>query len=557
MLRACFEKKLMTVHIPMSVHPVPNWRISDIAKLLAANMYNTLTYFDASGAAQLRHFPEIRRDALSTLALLRNAHSLTKIGNRCALVGSPGYPWLLVAIACIMAGVEIVAVPESLEDSEVSACLDGLPLDFIATEAKFANYAAFAGLPRLDLDSLLESVAAVDAIPEPADGAAFSLIAFTSGSTSTAKLKSFRVAPESTELFINAFADVYGFTHDENWVVCHPFSHIVHLEYVLGGLCWGYNVTIAEPLRLMLKGAELKPSILVTVPSVYEQIVRLIERKLPRSGSRAALIEKLLEQPIDDETRLLARRLQPILMPEVSELLGDQLKVMILGAAPSTEKLKRSLILLGLPIYEGYGMSETNMLTCNLPDKYCYNTVGSVWPGIELRLNDEGIVQTRLQCQRTSGYLNIPAEESAHTFLEDGWIDTGDVGEINDGFLRIIGRAKELIITDRGKNVNPAPIESKLKEVEGVGHALVFGNNKPFLVAVLSPRKADVPLDPDAITAAVTTLNKALPAHEHIRDYLLLKEPLTDANGLLTRSGKPRRAIIEQRFTSDLEALYD
>ena len=456
-----------------------------------------------------------------------------------------------------MAKIEIVAIPESLEDSEVQASLQDLTLDFVATETKFADYEAFKGLPRLDLDSLLESITTIDSIPEPPEEGGFSLIAFTSGSTSTAKVKSFRVSPDSTELFINTFAQVYGFTRDENWVVCHPFSHIVHFEYVLGGLCWGYNVTITDPLSLVLKAAELKPTILVTVPGVYEQIVGLIKSKLPKSGPRKALIEKLLKQPISEETRLLARKLQPILMPEINELLGDQLKVMIFGAAPSTKELKRTLILLGLPVYEGYGMSETNMLTCNLPNTYRYNTVGPVWPGVELRLSEKGVVQAKLQCQRTSGYLNIPAEENARTFLGEGWIDTGDIGEIEDGFLSIIGRVKELIITNRGKNVNPAPIELKLKEIEGVEHALVFGNNKPFLVAVLAPHQANLPSLPDRIAAAVTAINKNLPIEEQIRDYLLLKEPFTEANGLLTRSGKSRRALVEERFTSELQELYE
>lgn len=547
----------MTIHMPMSIRPVPNWRIVDVAKLLAANTHNTLTYFDASGAARVRHFPEIRRDALATLALLRLAGCQVEPGKRCAIVGGPGYPWLLVALACIMAGAEIVAVPESLKDGEASASLDSLPLDFVATETKFADYAAFAGLPRLDLDGLPEAVATADTVPEPPGDPVFSMIAFTSGSTSETKIKSFRVAPNFTELFIDTFADIYGLTHDENWIVCHPFSHIVHFEYTLGGLCWGYNVTITEPLMIMLKGPELKASILITVPSVYEQMVALIRRKLPKEGTRAALIEKLFEQSIDDETRLLARTLQPILIPEVSQLLGDKLKVMIIGAAPSTEQLKRTLILLGMPIYEGYGMSETNMLTCNLPDTYRYNTVGPAWPGVELRISDEGIIQARLQCPRTSSYLNISVDENTRTFIDEAWVDTGDFGEIESGFLRITGRAKELIITNRGKNVNPAPIQSKLEEIVGVEHALVFGNNKPFLVAVLAPREAGVTIDPVAVAAAVDSLNKTLSAHEYIHDYLLLDEPLTEANGLLTRSGKARRTIIEQRFATNLEAIYD
>lgn len=547
----------MTLSLPMLTRPAPKWRIADVTRLLERNDHNTLTYFDASGVAKVRYFPEIRRDALATLALIRQSNSSFEPGTRCAIIGHPGYPWLLAALACIIAGVEIVAVPESLEDSEASASLDGLSLNFVATETKFTDYEAFTGLPRLNLDDLIEEIAAVDNAPEAPDSAAFNLIAFTSGSTSTKKIKAFHITADSTELFIDTFADVFNFSHDENWVVCHPFSHIVHFEYILGGLCWGYNIIIAEPLRVMLKGAELKPSILITVPGVYDQMVTLIKSKLPKTGTRATLIEKLFEQPINEETRHLARAIQSTLFPEVVQLLGDKLKVMIIGAAPSTEQLKRSLILLGLPVYEGYGMSETNMLTCNLPDAYRYNTVGPIWPGVEIRLTDEGIIQAKLQFPRTNAYLNVPADENARTFIEEGWIDTGDFGEAVDGFLRITGRAKELIITNRGKNVNPAPIQAMLEEIDNVKHALIFGNDKPFLVAVLAPREVGVLLDPTIIAAAIEALNKTLAPHERIREYLLTNVPLTEDNGLLTRSGKPRRATIEQHFASELEKLYE
>jgi long-chain acyl-CoA synthetase len=545
----------MTTHLSLSIRPVPDWRIADVAERLEANTRNTLSYYDASDTIRVKRFAEVRRDALAVLALMRQANCPVQPNKRCAVVGGPGYPWLLAALACIMAGVEIVAVPESLNADEMAASLVNLPLDFAVVETRFMAHACFAELPCLALDGLAEAAAEAVAAPAPRNSAAFSVVAFTSGSTSATKVKAFRIAAASTELFIDTFADVFELAHDDNWVVCHPFSHVVHFEYVIGGLCWGYNLVIAEPLRVILKSAEMNPSVLVTVPSVYEQIVAMLMRRLPSKGPRAALIEKLLEQPVDADTKRLARALRPVLMPEIEQTMGNRLKVMILGAAPSTDRLKRMLVLLGLPVYEGYGMSETNMLACNSPERYRYDTVGSVWPGVELRLDDEGVVQARLQCQRTSGYLNVSAEENARTFSADGWIDTGDICEIEDGFLRVTGRAKDIIITNRGKNINPLPIQSKLQEIDGVEHAMIFGNDKPFLVAVLAPRPGSA-LTADIVAAAIEDLNGNLPVHERIHDYLLLDEPLSTANELLTRSGKARRAVVAQRFAAQLEAFY-
>jgi long-chain acyl-CoA synthetase len=533
------------------------WRIANIKELLASNSSNTLTYFDVNGATCIRTFPEVYRDALATISLFKSMGCQMLPGRRVAICGAQGYPWLLAAVACIITGVEIVAIPELLSDGEIIASLEGLKVDFLASEIKYSTYESFAGLPHIFLDNLCQTIGKIDPLEESIGTGAFSIVAFTSGSTSSAKLKSFRVSAESTESFINTFFDSYHLTHDDNWVICHPFSHVVHFEYAIGGLCKGYNVTITEPLRIMLSGAQIKPSVLVTVPSVYEQIVTLIKRKLPSSGLRRALIDKLFEQlPSDEETRLLARDLQRVLMPEISQLLGDHLKVMIIGAAPSTEELRRSLVLMGLPVYEGYGMSETNMLTSNLPDKYRFGTVGPVWPGAGIRLTDESIIQARVHPVRSRGYLNTTQEENERTFLLDGWVDTGDFGEIDNGFLRITGRAKEIIITDRGKNINPADIQLKLRAIEGVEHALVFGNNKPFLVAILAPIHGKV-LDPSNVAMAIKVINEALPNYEWIRNWLILKYPLTESGGLLTRSGKPRRAAIEIHYAAELGALYE
>ena len=548
----------MTNRVPASTYLASAWKIAEVEKLLASNHRNTLTYFDAAGVACIRQFPEVRRDTLAVIALLRKAGCPMEPGRRGAICGGPGYPWLLVAVACIMSGVEIVAAPELLTNDEMTASLDGLQLDFVASEKKYGAYESFAALPRIELGHLCEAIADLEPTDEATGPGAFSIVAFTSGSTSGSKLKAFRVSAESTEGFIDTFCDAYHLTNDDNWVVCHPFSHVVHFEYAIGGLCRGYDVTIAEPLQVMLSGAKISPSVLVTVPSVYQQIVTLIKRKLPKSGPRRALIDKLFEQsPTDEEARLLAKDMQSVLIPEVAQLLGDRLKVMIIGAAPSTEELKRTLVLMGLPVYEGYGMSETNMLASNLPAEYRFGTVGPVWSGIEIRLTDESIIQARVHPVRSQGYLNTERQESERTFLADGWVDTGDFGELDDGFLRITGRAKEIIITDRGKNINSAAIQSKLQEMGGVGHALVFGNDKPFLVAVLTPAEHGTTLDRGTVAAAIEAVNETLPTHEQIRDWLILNHPFTEANGLLTRTGKPRRSAIELHFVADLEALYE
>ena len=203
-------------------------------------------------------------------------------------------------------------------------------------------------------------------------------------------------------------------------------------------------------------------------------------------------------------------------------------------------------------------MSETQMLSCNVVGSDRFDTVGQAWPGIELRLLSDKTLMARLRFRRTHAYLNVPEGDNRATFQDDGWIDTGDLGEIDSGgFLRIVGRKKEILITNRGKNVNPAPLEAKLRMIPGVAHAFVFGNNKPFMIALLAP--ADLPLDSSSHRVAaehLTRINNELGVHERIINFRILPEPLSVQNGLLTRSGKPRKAAIEDRFHKEIEELY-
>ena len=120
-------------------------------------------------------------------------------------------------------------------------------------------------------------------------------------------------------------------------------------------------------------------------------------------------------------------------------------------------------------------------------------------------------MQVMLNSKRSDRYLNISKEENVKTFMHEGWINTGDLGEIEDGFLRIVGRKKEIIITSGGKNVNAAAIEAQLRDIPRVGHALVFGDRRPFLVAVFAPRPGEALPATDELRAHLETINQTLP----------------------------------------------
>ncbi len=528
---------------------MPSFSMRDLPLLLRNNKTNHLISYARDGSQCIRNFLDIYVDACAVVGYLDDQGCRLGPQTRAVIVGDPGYDWLLAALACLFTGTEVVALPETLADEEVVRSLAGISFDFVLTADRLASFSAFSDVPQLPLQGLGERTRGrlgpkIDTSPR------VSVVAFTSGSTSSATLKAFQVDLMSTAPFIDAFTNLFGITHDDLWAVCHSFTHIPHLEYVLGGFGWGYNVAVTDVVTVLMNGAQLQPSVLVSVPSVYEQIANQIRRRFPKSGGRATEIEDLLNQPLTEPR-------QRAIMPEAVDVMGARLKMMLIGAAPSSAALKSFLIKVGLPLFEGYGMSEIGMISCNVPSHSREGTVGRVWPGVEMKLDDEGVVWSRLNSKRTERYLNVADEENAKTFMTDGWINTGDLGEIEDGFLRIVGRKKEIIITSGGKNVNAAAIEARLRDIPKVGHALVFGDRRPFLVAVFAPSAGVALPTSDELFAYIERINPSLPVHERVLDFVRLETPLDVDNGLLTRSGKPRRLIVAQRYEDLIARCYE
>lgn len=532
---------------------MPAFQIRDLPRLMRENRRNTLVAFARDGAKSQRTHAEVYQDVCACVAHLRAQGFRLGADARLLVCGEPGYAWLLAALACLYTGTELVALPETLNDEEVQASLAGMPVEQALLDDKFMPCRAFADVHRQPLAFSPETLLSYACVEDFEHSPRAQLIAFTSGSTAGAKLKMFRVDLESSAHFIDSFTRIFGLTHDDLWLVCHSFSHIVHLEYVLGGLGWGYDVALTDVLRLLTTGARLQPSVLVTVPSVYEQLAQLIRRRQALQHDDEAQIAALLEQRWQ-------RHLQgeaSTLLPEAAAVIGSRIKMMLIGAAPSAASLKQYLLSVGLPVFEGYGLSELNMVACNTPQRRRHGSVGPLWPELEARIDDEGVLCVRPQFHRTDAYLNVDAEENAATFMADGWVNTGDLAEIDDGFIHIVGRKKEIIVSSGGKNINAAAIEARLREISGVAHALVYGDRRPFLTAVFAPHAGAAPPSEHALREALDAINRNAPMHERVLAFVRLEHALDVESGLLTRSGKPRRQVIEQRMQRDIQACYE
>ncbi|MDX1631828.1 MAG: AMP-binding protein [Thermoanaerobaculia bacterium] len=384
-------------------------------------------------------------------------------------------------------------------------------------------------------------------------------------------------------------ADAFDLTPGESVISYLPLSHIaeqivsLHGPMAVAGTTW-----FAESLdRLGENLREVRPHVFFGVPRVWEKIQARMQavgssapawkRRLSAWARRIGLRGGYAEQRGERRPLLypLANRL---VFRTVRERLGlDRARVCSTSAAPIALDTLEFFLSLGIPLLEVYGMSEcTGPTTLSLPDRYRTGKAGFAIPGTDLRIGDDGEILMRGP-HVFAGYFKNP-EATAETVDSDGWIHSGDVGTLDeDGFLEVTDRMKELLITSGGKNVAPQPIEARLKSISGVGQAVVVGDRRKYLSALLvldednraetaeragSPARTleEASSSPEILAhlqKEIEEINRDLARYETIKRFSLLPEPLTVESGELTPTMKLKRRVIRERRAEGIDELYE
>jgi long-chain acyl-CoA synthetase len=301
----------------------------------------------------------------------------------------------------------------------------------------------------------------------------------------------------------------------------------------------------------------------INVPLFLERVRRRIEQTIQeRGGSASAVFSRARrayfarregKSPIVDSLCLaLANR---IMFPAIRKSVGPNLKALICGSAPLAVETQLFFMMLGIPVLQVYGLTETTAI-CTLDDPHDIEPgrVGKAVPGIEMKLAENGEILVRGP-NIFPGYWQRPAETA--TALEGGWFHTGDRGQVNaKGNWRITGRVKDLIILDSGHNVAPEPLEQEFAERLPEAHQIVLIGNQRSSLAALVTTNSSNGLKPQAIQAAMEAVNAHLPHYKQIRSFHIISEPFTAENGLLTTMGKLKRDAIAARYSAEIERMY-
>jgi long-chain acyl-CoA synthetase len=366
----------------------------------------------------------------------------------------------------------------------------------------------------------------------------------------------------------------HAFARVEAWLAVH--------RGLVTAFCEDFT-RIADDLK------QVRPDFLFAVPRLFERaharilaavgagaLPRRLLFRLALAVARGAFALEESAIPVPWALRLARALADRLVLRRVRAVFGGRLRFAVSGGAPLGRELGEFFHAIGLPIVEGYGLTEAcPALTWNRLDRFKLGSVGQALPGVELRLAADGEVLARAP-NVARGYLGKP-EETAATFDADGWLHTGDVGRIDEGgFLFIVDRKKDLIVTSSGLNVAPQPIEAALRKAPLVDDAMVHGDRRPYLTALLT-------LDADAVARvarehgvagedgaalarhpavvarvqeSVDATNATLPSHARIRRFAIAPAPFTEARGELTPTQKIKRRVVAAHHAALLDALY-
>jgi long-chain acyl-CoA synthetase len=325
-----------------------------------------------------------------------------------------------------------------------------------------------------------------------------------------------------------------------------PMSHIFGFGELCVGNTLAWETYLASPHDVLERLPEVAPQVFFSVPAYWEKLARRISRA---SG-----------EPAGEDARegiSAAADTAPDPAAALQRVTGGRLRFCLSGGAGLKVEIKQQLQATGVFIIEGYGLTETSpTLTLNRPGSFRFDTVGKPLPSVELRLAEDGEILARGE-NVFAGYFKDP-EATAAAFTEDGWFRTGDVGRwTEDGFLQIVDRKKDILVTAGGKNIPPANIEAQFADDPVIERLVVYGDGEPYLVAAVWVRP-DVPReDRERLVAArIEAVNAQLARYETIKRFFLEDAPLTVEAGLLTSSLKLRRKAVYEHLRARFEALY-
>ncbi|MCK6597567.1 MAG: long-chain fatty acid--CoA ligase [Bdellovibrionaceae bacterium] len=412
-------------------------------------------------------------------------------------------------------------------------------------------------------------------------------IVYTSGTTGAPKgvmLTHEQIVSEVTEAFATC-----GISSDDLSLTFLPFAHVLGRIESWAHCYFGHTIAFAESIdKIKSNLVEINPTLIFAVPRIFEKVYTFVVSSLENNKYKAKAfhwalhVGKKVCKAYRENQRISAKDLlayevaKKLILKKVKLAFGNRLRFCVSGGAAINRTISEFFEVCGVLILEGYGLTETTAAICvNTPYNYKFGSVGLPIGDVQLKIAEDGEILVKSK-KVMVGYYNNP--EATQEALENGWFKTGDIGEIlPGGDLKITDRKKDLIKTANGKYVAPQKLEGILKLNPFIGHALIHGDQKKYIIALISLEKEKViawckenqietsdwksvihhQLLVENIRKTIVNINAELASHESIKKYLIIEDEFTVENGSLTPSLKVKRKVLDAKYKQLIDSLYD
>jgi len=585
--------------------------------------FDTLERHDKADAMQVRVAPNrwerlshrTIRDRVRRVALGLRELGLPR-GARVALLSENRPEWAIADWACLTSGLADVPIYPTLPAEQVPYLLNdsGAMAIFVSTTAQAEKIAAIRGqapgvrwviafdeaarahadLTLADIESRgagVDTAAAADGWEREARAVApgdLATIIYTSGTTGAPK--GVMLTHDNFWSNVAATREILPMGRDEVALSFLPLSHIFERTGDYWFFATGTSIAYVDSFDLVpICMQEVRPTIAMSVPRLYEKMyARVLENALSGSGTKKRIFfwaravaerwanEKLAGREPSGVLALQYALAQKLVFSKLKARTGGRLRYFVSGGAPLAPEINKFFFAAGLTILEGYGLTETSpVIGVNTPAAFRIGTIGKPVAGVEIRIAADGEILTRGP-HVMKGYWNKP-EATAESIDADGWFHTGDIGVIEDDFLRITDRKKDIIVTAGGKNIAPQPIENLIKTNKYVSQAVMIGDRRKFPVVLIVPNydhlekwaslKGIIWTDRAQLLQMPTIQAKmdkevrkqltGLASFETPKKVALLEHDFSIESGEMTPTLKVKRRVIDQRYQAVIDALYE
>lgn len=430
--------------------------------------------------------------------------------------------WVIIDLACHRIGAIVVPINTKLPSEDINHILEDSKTKLLFSKKDFKFTDIF--FIKEDFIENLKNIKKIKELKFETNPKDIATISYTSGSSGKPK----GVVLTHNNIIYNFENQPVKINHNDLMISYLPLSHMY--ERTCGYYAAMYNdttiVLLENPKDIQSYIKEFKPTVLTSVPYVLEKIYKkVVEKK---------------------STQIIGKMgVDFIIRKKLKEKLGGRLRLISCGGAPMDKKIADFFFSMKIPVYQGYGLTELSpLVSTNTPEENKIGSVGKPIKGVKVKISEEGTLLVN-----SPGLMKRYAHEEKD--FNEEWFDTNDLAEIDgDGFIYIKGRKDNLIVLNNGKNIYPEKLE-KLLEKEGIDFAVIFGNEHPYIIALLFTYKERPRVDD-----IIKRVNKNLPDYEKIKKVLLIKDKLRVENKTLTPTLKKIRKNIEKKYIDMIDQIY-